>query len=367
VSDALKPDASSSAPTLSIVIPSYNSANWLPTTFAALAKAVNMARLPVQVVVVDDGSIDDTGAVVAELAASFPGVVELYRQENRGRFLARWVGLERARSRLTLLLDSRVLIDPDSLVYLFHRLAEDPAATVWNGHVRTDASAPLVGRFWEVPTHIFWAGYLRRPRPMDITPENFDSVPKGTGTFLAPTELLRDAFRATWPSDDARLVSDDTKLLRWLVEAHPIRLDPGFSAVYRPRTTLNGFVSHTYDRGTLFVDSYAGTTPLRSMILVALAVLPVVFFAAIIALALSGLGSIALVAVVVAVLVALAPLVPAALNRCPPRALLAYVVVLPIFIVPFWIGLARGLVIHRQAFFKGRGDNSTISEETNPT
>ena len=349
------------------MIPSYNSASWLPTTFAALAKAVSAARVIVQVVVVDDGSTDDTGDVVSGLAASFPGVVELRQQQNQGRFLARWVGLERARSELTLLLDSRVLLDPDALVYLFSRLAEDPSTTVWNGHVRTDSSAPLVGRFWEVPTHIFWANYLRRPRPMDITPENFDSVPKGTGTFLAPTELLRDAFRATWPSDDARLVSDDTKLLRWLVEAHPIRLDPGFSAVYRPRTTVRGFVSHTHDRGTLFVDSYAGTTPLRSMILVALAVLPVVFVGAIIALALSGLGSIALVTIVAAVLIALAPLVPAALNRCPPRALLAYAVVLPIFIVPFWIGLVRGLVIHRQAFIKGRGNNSTISKETYPT
>jgi hypothetical protein len=259
-----------------------------------------------------------------------------------------------------------VLIDPDSLRYLFDRLAEDPEGTVWNGHVRTDASAPLVGRFWEVPTHIFWASYLRRPRPMDITPQNFDSVPKGTGTFLAPTALLRDAFLATWPSDDARLVSDDTKLLRLLVESHPIRLDPGFSAVYRPRTTLRGFISHTFDRGTLFVDSYAGTTAIRSFILVALAALPILFAGACIMLALSGSAFSALAAVGAVVLIALAPLIPAAVNRCPPRALLAYIVILPVFVLPFWAGVVRGILLHRKAFTR-RGHTSTISKETNPT
>lgn len=368
MSDDLDLHTSSSVPALSIVIPSYNSADWLPTTFDSLAVAVRAAGVSVQIVVVDDGSTDDTTKIVAGLAPSFPGIVEVHRQENQGRFLARWAGLERARSERTLLFDSRVLLDPDSLRYLFDRLAEDPSHSVWNGHVRTDASAPLVGRFWEVPTHIFWAGYLREPRPMDITPENFDSVPKGTGTFLAPTALLREAFKATWPSEDARLVSDDTKLLRWLVESHPIRLDPGFSAVYRPRTTLRGFISHTFDRGTLFVDSYAGTTAIRSMILIALAALPILFVAACIVLALLGWAPVALAAIGCAVLIALAPLIPAAVNRCPPRALLAYIVILPVFIVPFWIGLVRGIVIHRKAFLPRRGHHtSTISKETNPT
>ncbi|QAY74575.1 glycosyltransferase [Agromyces protaetiae] len=363
----MSPTPNEALPDVSIVIPSYNSAPWLPTTFEALARAVRASGLAVQVVFVDDGSTDDTESVVERIAAAFPGTVELHRQTNQGRFLARWAGLKRSRATATMLLDSRVLVDVDSLVHYRRVLAEEPSQTVWNGHVPTVSDAPLVGRFWEVPTHIFWAHYLRRPRPMDITPENFDSVPKGTTIFLAPTDLLREAFRGTWPADDARLVSDDTKLLRWLVEAHPIRLDPGFSALYRPRTTVRGFVSHTFDRGTLFVDSYAGTTPARSIALIAFALAPIALVVVLVWLVVAGLGAVALGIALASILLALAPALLAAINRCPPRALLAYVAVLPLFVVPFWLGLVRGLFVHRRAFLRrGALHPSTSEEHTAP-
>ncbi len=139
---------------------------------------MSSSGLSVQVVVIDDGSTDGTEAVVEKIAASFPRRSRAPPSRESGRFLARWAGLERSRATTTMLLDSRVLVDPDSLVHFRRVVSDDPSQAVWNGHVPTDPDAPLVGRFWEVPTHIFWAHYLRHPRPIDITPENFDSVPK---------------------------------------------------------------------------------------------------------------------------------------------------------------------------------------------
>jgi GT2 family glycosyltransferase len=336
---------------LSVVIPSYNSARWLPSTIDALAAAVREADSDVEVIVVDDGSDDGSDLVIERLAATFPGDLRVIRQENSGRFLARWAGLEQASGELVLLLDSRVIIAPDALSYLLSAVEADPAPAGWNGHVHTDPSSPLVGRFWEVPTFVFWGRYLRDPRPFDLTPETFDSAPKGTGAFLARREVLREAFLQAWPEGDAKLISDDTKILRWIAEHGGIRLDPGFSATYRPRTTVRGFVQHSYDRGTLFVDSYAGTSALRSLVLLGAAVAPVLVVAAVVWLAVAGLGvGVALVAALL-VLALLAPLVPAAINRCPGRAMLAYSTYVLVFLVPFWSGLVRGIVLHRSAFF----------------
>ncbi|MFF2488816.1 glycosyltransferase family 2 protein [Microbacterium sp. NPDC058062] len=339
---------------LSVVIPSFNSARWLPSTLDALAAAVREAQIAVEVVVVDDGSTDDTLAVLQAATVGFPGPIVVVSQENSGRFLARWAGLRRARSATVFLLDSRVLVAPDALRHYARASEADPSQRAWNGYVVTDPASPLVGLFWEVPTHVFWGGFLRSPRPFQLTQETFDSAPKGTGMFIARKEDLEAAFLASWPEGDARFVSDDTKILRHIAASSSIRLDPGIAATYRPRTTLRGFVRHSFDRGTLFVDSYAGTSVLRSTVLLLLAVLPVGAVAALIVLVAVGMSALALAVAILLVVAALVPVAVAAFNRCPRRGLLAFVVCLPVFVAPFWLGLVRGVFIHRRAFLRPR-------------
>lgn len=338
-------------PELSILIPSYNSAPWLPSTFDALAEALRRADARVQVVLVDDGSTDATLEVIDGLRASFPTDIEVVVQKNMGRYAARLSGLAVARSERVLLLDSRVLIQPDALRYALERMRDPDAPPVWNAHAITDPSAPLVGLFWDVPTYVFWGRYLRSPRPYDLTGENFDSAPKGTTMFLAPRQLLLDAFEVARPTTDSKLVSDDTKLLRYVADAAGIRIDPGFSAVYRPRTRVREFLSHAYHRGTVFVDSYARTSRARSSILLALAAAPLVAVAALVWLILAGRVRTALSLVAVLILLVASLVVPAAVNRCPPRSIAAYLTYVLMFVVPFWRGIVRGVFVHRRALF----------------
>lgn len=342
----------SSAPTLTVVIPSYNSVGWLPSTLDALESALAGSGVTAEVLVVDDGSTDDTEALVESLALGFSARLRVIRQENRGRFLARWAGLEAAGAELVLLLDSRVLLTPDSLGDLLRAVAVEPAIAGWNAHVRTDSRAALVGSFWEVPTHVFWGRYLRNPRPFDLTPETFDSAPKGTGAFLAQRDALMDAFRHAWPAGDARLISDDTKILRRLAEQGGIRLFPAFEAIYRPRTTVRGFIRHSFDRGTLFVDSYAGTSLPRSTVIILGALAPVLVAGLLVWMTVQGAGVAALIVLLVLMILGASPVIPAAINRCPRRGMLSYVLYLPVFVVPFWAGLVRGVLIHRRAFRK---------------
>jgi hypothetical protein len=333
---------------LSVVIASYNSAAWLPSTLASLEVAVAAVTWAVEVLIVDDGSTDDTASVLARIAETYPLSLRVVRQDNQGRFLARWAGVNAAQSDNILLLDSRLIVGPDSL----HYLAEHVRADIpWNGHVTTDHTTRLVGRFWEVPTHVFWSEYLSSPHPMLITEENFDRVPKGTGFLYISRNEFLDACRFAWPKENARLTSDDTKILRHVVSKTPIQLDPGFDAIYRPRVDLPQFLSHSFDRGTLFVDSYAGTSFARNVILVALVVAPPLAVAVAIVLAASSAwtGLIILVALVVLGLLALPSV--AALRHCPARAIAAFVAFVVPFGIWFWAGLARGVVVHRRSVF----------------
>lgn len=336
-------------PVLSVVIPAFDSAPWMPSTLGALSVALERSGIEAEVIVVDDGSSDGTADVAEASRSLFGDRLKVIRQPNLGRFAARWTGAEAAVGELLLLIDSRVLLHPDSLAHVARAMDTAPALRTWNAHIVTDHSAPLVGRFWEVPTHIFWRRYLARPRRMLIEPENFDALPKGTTCFLLPTDDFRSACRAVWPSGDTRLVSDDTKLLRHLIAHTPFVLDPGFAATYRPRTDVRGFLRHARNRGTLFVDSYGGTSFARDVVLVGLSAAPLLLLAAL-ALAWTLGGTIAIGAVLVlSVLVLLAPAVLAAAWKAPARAVGGYL----LFIIPFagffWLGLVRGLIIHRGA------------------
>ncbi|GEN78274.1 glycosyltransferase family 2 protein [Actinotalea fermentans] len=340
-----------SGPDVSVVIPAYNSAEWLPTTLEALRVALDATSWAAEVVVVDDGSTDGTADVLASIGARYPHPLRVVPQDNLGVFVAVWEGLRAAESAHVLILNSRLLLHPGALAYLAEHDAlggREP----WNGHVVTDPQTPLVGRFWEVPTGVFWSSYLANPRPMLITPDNFDRVPKGTGCLLIDRDLMLRAYDASWPAENARFTSDDTKLLRFVAREVPIRLEPGFSATYRPRTTVRRFLSHARNRGTLFVDSYGGTSPARSAALVGLGVAPPLAVAGLaVASACHAWRAVAGIAAAAAVAVAL----PAAIGgarRVPRRALVAYVAYILPFGVAFWRGLVRGLVIHRATLWR---------------
>jgi len=341
-------------PVLSIVVPSYNSAPWLPTTLASAVESLTVAGCAAEIVVVDDGSTDDTAAVLAEFATSSPFPLRVIAQSNHGKFHTRLAGVRAAAADFVVLMDSRLLLQRDAIAYLLeHRDPSNPGQP-WNGHVPTDPGAPIVGQFWTVPTYVFWGSYLAKPRPTLIAKDNFDRVPKGTTLVAMSRDIFEAACEANVPGPNAHLESDDTKILRWIAERRPLRLEPGFAATYRPRTTVREFISHAYLRGTLFVDSYAGTTPARNVLLVLLAFAPwlgVVIIAAFLAAGMPWIAAWVLLAALTAVSV---PAAVAAWRRCPPKALAAYALYVIPFGFTFAAGLLRGLAVHRGAFRRSR-------------
>ncbi|MEM6333420.1 MAG: glycosyltransferase family 2 protein [Planctomycetota bacterium] len=79
-------------PAVAVVLPTFNRAAWLPEAFAALAE---QRFADFRLVIVDDGSTDDTPAVAAKLIADAPFPAELIRQPNAGPGAARQAGIDR--------------------------------------------------------------------------------------------------------------------------------------------------------------------------------------------------------------------------------------------------------------------------------
>src|SRR5262245_25405748 len=71
-------------PALSIVIPAYNEAANILGTLEHVTSAVTGLGLDVEILVIDDGSRDQTAGLVTANAARFPGVRLLINERNMG-------------------------------------------------------------------------------------------------------------------------------------------------------------------------------------------------------------------------------------------------------------------------------------------
>ncbi|MCC6491846.1 MAG: glycosyltransferase family 2 protein [Pirellulales bacterium] len=97
--------------TIAAVIPAYNAAAFIEDTLAAVA---GQRRRPDEIIVVDDGSRDDTVARVRQWAASSGVAVRIIEQANQGASAARNAGIRAAASELI------ATIDADDLVLANH-------------------------------------------------------------------------------------------------------------------------------------------------------------------------------------------------------------------------------------------------------
>lgn len=91
-----------STPSLSVIIPSYNCAQWLER---AVRSTQQGAPGPIEVLIIDDGSTDDTATLGPALAAQIEGV-HYFHKENGGLSDARNYGIDRATGSYIVLLDA---------------------------------------------------------------------------------------------------------------------------------------------------------------------------------------------------------------------------------------------------------------------
>jgi glycosyltransferase involved in cell wall biosynthesis len=241
---------------ISVVIPSYNASAWLPKTIPKIDEAlVNSGVKNAEIIVIDDGSTDNTESVVSTIKTSYP--IRYYHFENGGRFLARKRGVEKAKYEYLLFIDTRIFIAPKGLEFVVKTQASEPERQVWTSHVHLDKQGNMYARFWEAITFVAWRKYFKNPRDLSYGIKNFDSYPKGTTCFFTPKAAIIEANE--WfekNTKDVEVSNDDTLLIRRIAEKQNININPQFYCTYHARTNLRNFVKHVHHRGKVFVDGF---------------------------------------------------------------------------------------------------------------
>ena len=107
--------------TLSVVVPVYNVARYLPRCLDSLA---GQTRRIDEIIVVDDGSTDDCPRILASYASVLPQM-QVIRQENAGLSDARNVGISHAKGEFLAFVDSDDFVAPDIYELLLEVMTRD--------------------------------------------------------------------------------------------------------------------------------------------------------------------------------------------------------------------------------------------------
>jgi glycosyltransferase involved in cell wall biosynthesis len=119
-------------PTLSVVMPAKDEARTIEEVIRRLA------ALPwsVEVLVVDDGSEDETAAIVERLAGELDDVVLLRHERNRGKGAAVRTGVAASTGEYLVIQDADLEYDPRDLPRLLDPLLEGHADAVFGTRLR---------------------------------------------------------------------------------------------------------------------------------------------------------------------------------------------------------------------------------------
>lgn len=109
---------------ISVVIPMHNSDKWIRQT---LVSVCTQDYTNLEIVLIDDGSNDDSLEVVAKVLDEFPSVrIKLHSIKNSGVSYARNLGIQMADGELIALLDSDDVWDKTKLSQQYHYLNSYP-------------------------------------------------------------------------------------------------------------------------------------------------------------------------------------------------------------------------------------------------
>jgi len=118
----ITPDSSLAAPAypdvipdVSLVIPAYNEEENVPTLLTRVEAAMKLTGKPFEVILVDDGSTDQTPAMLSEAMTRLPWLRVIRMQKNGGQSAAFEAGFNAARGRIIATIDADLQNDPEEI------------------------------------------------------------------------------------------------------------------------------------------------------------------------------------------------------------------------------------------------------------
>ena len=109
---------------ISVVVPVYNSAETVPALIARLDPVLRALATDFEVILVDDGSGEETRKAIAVLVSTHPWVRVISLMRNYGQHNALLCGIRAARGEIIVTIDDDLQNPPEEIPRLLERLAQ---------------------------------------------------------------------------------------------------------------------------------------------------------------------------------------------------------------------------------------------------
>ena len=198
---------------IDVIIPTYNTARFIEE---AINSVQSQTYKPKQIIVIDDGSIDETGRIVAGLKGTSHIPIVYIKKKNGGPNSARNLGLTQTSAEFVAFLDADDRWNPYKLEQQIKLFAEDTEGTLGlvygtytiidtNGNVRSDIPT--------VPLNSDMRGYV------------FEKLLPGNLILGSASNVLirRSVFETVGPFDETLRVGEDWDM--WLRIAEKFCID----------------------------------------------------------------------------------------------------------------------------------------------
>ena len=149
-------DRATTTPSISCVMPAYNEAGNLGRFVPQVLEALRALSPQVEVVIVNDGSRDQTAAAAIELTRQHPEVVLIDLSRNFGKEAALTAGMEAARGEVVILMDSDGQHPVSLMAQMLQRWREGMDVVYAVRKTRDDQTrlhANLAGLFYTLVNH----------------------------------------------------------------------------------------------------------------------------------------------------------------------------------------------------------------------
>ncbi|WP_433171049.1 glycosyltransferase family 2 protein [Actinoallomurus sp. CA-150999] len=222
-------------PLVSIIIPNYNYAR---TLGMCLRAALNQTYGPVEILVVDDGSTDDSVAIAKGL-----GVSVISTPANGGCAAARNFGVARAAGEVLFFIDSDVAIAPDAVEVAVAQLRSDPRIGVICGI--------------EDPEPLIRDSLLEEYRALQY---HYWSVSgEGNVTFLFPAmcAMRREVFDEIGPFNTRLRHTEEVDYGYRVSRRYDLRLTSAISGRHDHDDSLRVLLRKLFHRGRMRIPLYA--------------------------------------------------------------------------------------------------------------
>lgn len=121
---------------ISVVVPSYNEDESLPELYAWIERVMSTHQFTYEIVIIDDGSDDDSWNIIEQLCAKNPNVIGIKFRRNYGKSAALNTAFETVKGKVVITMDADLQDSPDEIPELYKMVVEDGFDLVsgWKKH-----------------------------------------------------------------------------------------------------------------------------------------------------------------------------------------------------------------------------------------